>query len=566
MTDFIYDTECYPNVWCIGFLNAETKHRYYFEISGRRNDAYALMEFCQYLNGNLPPPERNVYSPTPHRLVGYNNLSYDYPILHMILKNPFIASTEAIYEKSCAIFNDGDKPFAHTVWENEHIITQIDLLKIHHFDNVSKRTGLKDLEFNMGMESIEDLPFPPGKNLDESEINSLAKYMFHDIEATFRFYEITKKMIEAREQLSLKYNVNMLNFNDTKIGKEHFIREMEKASPGICYDYSSGRKAPRQTWRTAMSYRDIIFPYIRFDRPEFQELLTTLLTQEVTDTQSKEKHTVTINGFDYVFGLGGLHGSVSARIIYATDRRAILDFDVESYYPSVGIVNKLYPEHLSELFCEIYSSMKTERFKYTKAQPENAMYKLALNGSYGDTNNMNSPLYDPLYMLRTTINGQLMLAMLAESLVAVHSVEMIQANTDGLTLAVDRNMIPFVLELVKAWENLTGMVMERNDYKIMAIRDVNNYIAQYENGKMKHKGCYAYDLEWHKDFSHRIVAKCAEAVILHGANARDWLSQPDHNIYDFFGKAKVPRTSRLLAVCEVWGGCPSATHQPLFRC
>jgi hypothetical protein len=58
-----------------------------------------------------------------------------------------------------------------------------------------------------------------------------------------------------------------------------------------------------------------------------------------------------------------------------------VDWDVESYYPSLAIVNGLYPEHLGEEFVRVYSDMKNDRTSFKKGTPENAMLKLALNGA-----------------------------------------------------------------------------------------------------------------------------------------------------------------------------------------
>jgi hypothetical protein len=53
-------------------------------------------------------------------------------------------------------------------------------------------------------------------------------------------------------------------------------------------------------------------------------------------------------------------------------------------YPnSMAIKNRFYPEHLTEKFCDVYDQMFQERKKHKKGSAENAAYKLALNGSYG---------------------------------------------------------------------------------------------------------------------------------------------------------------------------------------
>ena len=63
-------------------------------------------------------------------------------------------------------------------------------------------------------------------------------------------------------------------------------------------------------------------------------------------------------------------------------------------------------------------------------------------------------------------------------------------------------------------------------------------------GKIKRKGAYEYDLDWHQNGSALVVPKVAEKVLLEGApiaeTVRNW---PDK--FDFFQRVKVPRSSRL---------------------
>ena len=108
------------------------------------------------------------------------------------------------------------------------------------------------------------------------EFGNLIKYNKHDVEATLLFFEHSKEAIEFREDLSLKYNENMLNYSDTKIGKRYFIRNLEeKLGKDICY--LNGK--PKQTIRNFLDFNKIIFDYINFETVEFQSLLKYLKKQ-----------------------------------------------------------------------------------------------------------------------------------------------------------------------------------------------------------------------------------------------------------------------------------------------
>lgn len=534
---YVHDIENYPNVFLFGAIHALTETPYIFEISHRRDDRQAFYLFTEYLR--------------EHRAeeVGYNNLGYDYPVQHSILNNIMYITNADIYKKGDSIINAGDENrFAHMVWEKDWIVPQLDLYKIHHFDNQAKRTSLKTLEFNMRMENIEDLPFIPGTYLTDSQIDTLRQYLIHDLKATLMFYKHSKKLIDFRRELSAKYGRNFMNHNDTKIGKDYFIMELEKS--GIqCFE--PGSRKPRQTHRPSIALNSVIFPYVRFEQPEFNRVLNWLRQQVITETKGVFTDlSADINGFSFDFGTGGIHGSIESQTIRSTENYVIIDLDVASFYPNLAISNELFPAHLGKQFCTIYKNVYGMRSSHPKGTPENAMLKSALNGVYGDSNNVYSPFYDPAYTMAITINGQLLLCMLAEELLKIPGLSMIQANTDGLTVYVPRVFTGQVEQVRHAWEKLTRLQLEEAIYDVMFIRDVNNYIAVYEGGKkVKRKGayCHSVDLGWHQNHSMQVVAKAAEAALVHNKDIRDFIISHE-DIHDFMLVTKVPRNSKLL-----WG-------------
>ncbi len=174
----------------------------------------------------------------------------------------------------------------------------------------------------------------------------------------------------------------------------------------------------------------------------------------------------------------------------------------------------------------------------------NAMLKLALNGVYGDSNNKFSVFYDPLFTMSITLNGQLLLCVLAENLIRISGLTLIQINTDGVTVRLPRTELPHLQEVRSWWERLTGLELEEAIYKSMMIRDVNNYLAIYESGKVKRKGAYEYSLSWHQNAGGLVIPKVAEKVLVDGAPIRETVENwPDK--MDFMLRTKVPRSSYL---------------------
>ncbi len=106
---------------------------------------------------------------------------------------------------------------------------------------------------------------------------------------------------------------------------------------------------------------------------------------------------------------------------------------------------------------------------------------------------------------------------------------------------------------------MTNLNLEYNKYQAMYIRDVNNYLAVDVDGKRKRKGAYAHyfdptnidigkgDLAWHMNHSARVIAHAAEYALTDGTFQLEELIPAYDNIYDFCLRAKVNRSSKLIA-------------------
>jgi len=597
---WIYDIETYPNAFTIAIARGDNSGGKWFEISTRRNMYKQLLQHLRHIHS-----EGGI-------MVGFNNVGFDYPVLHYILDDlRETATAKQIYDKAMEIINCQNR-FEHVVPANKRLIPQMDLYLINHFDNRARSTSLKSIEVNMKADNVEDLPFEPGTVLKPEEIDKLIQYNIHDVRMTLKFFEECNDAINFRKKLSEQYKRDFSNHNDTKVGKDYFVMKLEESNPGSCYMSKGGKRTVRQTKRAQIALADVILPYVSFSMAPFAAVQEWMSQQIITETKgvfsdipsgrlgnvaahaemkqkqkmfykpltdddrkaldaqyagwwleekmvgkeqryvvkwdSAETLNVWVNGFKYDFGLGGLHGAVRNSIWESDDEWVICSDDVSSYYPNLSIQNKLYPEHLGEQFCDVYADVYNERKKYAKGTPENAVMKLALNGTYGASNDVFSPFYDPQFTMAITVNGQLLLCKLAEMLLQVPSVQIIMVNTDGLEYRVKREHLPAIADAKQAWMKMTKLELESTTYKRLCIRDVNNYIGQFENGKIKRKGAYEYEnLGWHQNHSMLVVPKAAEHVLIYGGDAEAFITKHDDK-YDFLMRAKVPRSSRLMYI------------------
>jgi len=649
MRYWIYDIETFKNLFTLSICNSENKKMITLEISNRKNEFHRVIKMLDYLASG------------DNYMVGFNNLGFDYPVLHkMYMSRKALEKLSAaelaakIYDIAQEQISSAKDGFADRIPEEDELVKQIDLYKIWHFDNKAKATSLKLLEFNMKSDTIEDLPFSHDSVIADLDIQKIISYNQHDVKETLKFFEHSLTQIRFREELSQKYGKSFLNHNDTKIGKDYFVMRLEEEIPGSCYKVDEyGRRRMNQSNRPYIDIRDCLFSYYNFERSEFIAILEWFKRQRIKETKGvftdipehrlgdvakyavltikREKFNskpteadiaafkkeyplgwieeielksyeyvldengdyimeypldddgcpdltkrprrkrkpkisywkcwkvadtlnVVVDGFRFDFGTGGIHGSIESKIAKETKTYCIIDADVSSMYPNIAIANKVYPEHLTSKFCEIYEDVYRQRKLYPKGSPENMMLKLALNGVYGDSNNEYSVFYDPKYTMTITINGQLSLCLLAEKLLKIAGLKLVQVNTDGITVAVPRDKKEEYFAACQEWQDRVGLQLEFAEYSKMYIRDVNNYIAVYTDGKLKRKGAYQYEgLGWHQNQSALIIPKAAEAVMLHGCDTKEFIQkhlENPENKWDFLLRTKVPRSSRLVMLMD----------------
>ena len=346
-TDFVYDIETYFDLFCADITHVKTRTRWIFEVSDRRDQSREFVEFIYWL--------RDIKA----RMFGFNNVGFDYPVIHSLCQNHSFTAYDAHKRGTDIIF--AENRWANQVWASDRIVTQGDLYLIHHFDNKARSTSLKKLEINMRSTTVVDLPYPPDQPTTSAQKTEILNYMCHDVSETLKFYHATLDQITFRDQLAERYPDlgDVLNMNDTKIGKKFFEMQLEKAGTR-CYARVNGRREPLQTKRESIALRDVISPRVAFTDPEFIRIKTWLEAQVLTremieDTLSETVETkgvfkgvtATVNDFTYHFGTGGIHGSIESTVVRENDDWQIWDWDVASFYPNLGITNRAFPRRFA---------------------------------------------------------------------------------------------------------------------------------------------------------------------------------------------------------------------------
>jgi len=535
---YIYDIETLKSCFTYTGLNIDTAEIKTYVL---HKDKFELHDLIQHLE-------------TVRYGIGFNNIFFDYPVLHFIIENYKYFNTiskedviHAIYRESQRIINLSDDDFSSRISYKNFKMPQLDLYKIWHYNNKGRKTSLKSLQISMNFPNVMEMPLEHTKDdITLEEVSDILKYNLNDVIATFEFYKLSKDKIKLRTDISKAYKIPALNYSDSKIGETIIFKEIIKKT-GI----DSNILKSKRTYRNKIVVKDILFDNIKFETPELKQIHSFFKDVIIyPGTKNNISKSILFKNVLIDYGIGGIHGITRAGIYESDNDYVIMSADVASLYPNIGIKYKLYPEHLGSIFCDIYSNILDKRIK-AKNLKNNILsdaLKLALNATYGKSNEVNSFLYDPQYTMSITINGQLLMSMLVEKLSCIPDSQIYMINTDGLEIKIPRIYKEMYFNICKEWEKITKFTLEYNEYNKISIADVNNYSCIDTNSKIKNKGRFEIDKlvgsepAYHKDNSFKIIPIALENYIYRNIPIEDTIRNHT-NIYDFCGRQKFTKDS-----------------------
>jgi len=463
---WVYDIETLKSCFTYTAINIDTEEIVQYVIHKDRDNIVELLNHLNNCKGQI----------------GYNNLAFDYPVIHYFLDNTIFQDgltsgwddftseeiCRLLYKKAQQLIDD-QSVFGTAIKAKEVKIPQLDLFKIHHFNNPARSCNLKQLEIAMDLPKVVDMPIHHSKaNITLEEVDVILEYNYWDVYSTLQFYKLSLDKIQLRKEIKAKYKLPCTNYSDTKIGEQLALNLYCSKLDLNPYDVKEWR-----THRHEIKMSECVFNYINFTTPVFINLLEKIKNIVIVDTKKSVDEKVIYKGYVFYYGTGGIHQSHTPGIYEADDEHVILDIDVGSLYPSIAVKNKLYPEHLGEEFYEIYEDILNQRLEAKKRKDmviSNAL-KLSLNSIYGKSNSANSFLYDSKYTITTTVNGELLMTMLIEKLLEIN-LTLLQSNTDGVTLKIKKVDLDNCFRICKEWETKTQLQLEYAEYSKMIIRDV----------------------------------------------------------------------------------------------
>lgn len=400
---YAYDIETLKSYFSAAFIDVDTEEKYLFEVYqiGRKkvNNIKGLLSFLKNCKG----------------LVGYNNISFDYPVLHLLLEKEEFVKTLQINDLIGFIYREAQRlierqnKFKYKVPNDKVKIPQLDLMVMNYFNSKARFVSLKQLEFVMRYPNVQDMPYSHRHIIkSQKQAKEIADYNFNDVDATLKFYRLCDKEIALRKGLANKYKMKQLITEpETNLAKEIFAVALTEKM-GI----SRAELNKMRTKRDVIDVgREVILPIIKFENAALNKVLEYFKMQKVTFLKgffSKIKKgsngyeilkeisnpkffnkkngviecfNVVFDDHTYVFGNGGIHSNIDAQSYICKDDEIIVDADVSSYYPNQSIKFGFRPAHLGEIFQEVYSNMYDTRKTYPKGSIENTILKLCLNSS-----------------------------------------------------------------------------------------------------------------------------------------------------------------------------------------
>lgn len=541
---YVYDIETLASCFTYTGINIDTEEIVQYCIHKDKNEIEALVDHLQKCKGQI----------------GFNNLNFDYPIIHEILINyhKFIHDYSAediikhLYSKAQFLIESQNNPDGFNniiaIKGSDVKIPQLDLFKMWHFNNTARATSLKALEISMNYPNVMEMPIDHTRDdIKLEEIPSILEYNLNDVLATYEFYKKTGQLgkIDLRKKIINKFNLPCINWNNGRIGEQLILKLYCEKTGKNYWDVKKLR-----TPRPIIHLKECIPPICNFKSKEFNEWINYIKNKSITQTKGALEYSVIYKGHKYDMGLGGEHGFHKSGVYTSNDEYIIKSCDVASLHPNLPLVFKFYPEHLGPEFLEVYGNNIVKVRLVEKAKPKKEQdkaiidgYKESANVPYGKSNDINSFLYDPLYTMKTTIASQVVISMLAERLADIPNSQMLMSNTDGLEIIIPRNYESLYYEICKQWESETKLVLEFADYSKIWCRDINNYGCVTTDGKIKNKGCFEVDKmigtepAYHKDNSFRIIPLALQEYFTKDIPVEETIKNHT-NIYDFCGRQK----------------------------
>lgn len=467
--ELLLDVECFPNYFLVCFTSVRTGHVFYLET----------------WDGG-PPLDCNMlgWIISTFTTIGFNSREYD---LWMCFLATAGVTTAGLKSANDLII--GDEQRGHDVLRAYKVkpypADHIDLIDLPRI-----RASLKTYAGRLHVPRMQELPFHPDTWLSPDQIAIVRWYCVNDTMNTGSLLACVRERLDLRVSLGRQYGIDVRSRSDAQIAEAVISAELMRRI---------GLKPGRPTILPGTAYKYKIPAFIRYESALLNYALETVRNAWFVVNEGGscalpaevEALKLEINGATYQMGIGGLHSNEQTAAHFSDEQYLIVDKDVTSYYPYITLNLGLFPQHIGSVFLDVLRGIVERRVAAKRADNKvvaNSL-KIVVNGAFGKYGSKYSILYSPDLMIQVTVTGQLSLLMLIER-IELAGIRVISANTDGIAIKCPRQARPLLDTIVAQWERDTGFETEETIYRVLYSRDINNYLAIKEDGKVKAKGVY----------------------------------------------------------------------------
>lgn len=494
MGTWVYDCETLPNRTLVCAKEVDTGER--FEIWRHEEDAPArLRQFFSY----------------NHTFVGFNSFSFD----NVIVAAFSVGKTEQEIKQIANDIIDSRVPQWQVMKKyglSNVIANSIDLIEV-----APSFVGLKAYGARMHMPLLQDMPIAHDQHIEPHQEETILMYCRNDLETTLELMRQLDGELTLRTEMSRRYRVDMRSKSDSQMAEWAYIASLNLQRRDNQVPRTIGYKPPS---------------FLRFNNKSLNLLLERVSTH-VFDMRQDTGHVVlpeflvepiAFGGGTYQLGVGGIHSTHDKKVCHVAEEGFIIqDIDAASFYPSIILECGFVPENLGEKWIAEYRKIYNQRLEAKKSGDKvtNETLKISLNGTFGKLASKYSVLYAPDLMLAVTLTGQFTLLMLIEWL-EIAGVSILSANTDGIAVKYPEALKETVARVVAKFGEVSGFDFEFTDYRVLAMKDVNNYLAVKTDRSVKAKGIYA-PLSLRKNPSAGVCARAVGEWLAKGVPFKDTL-------------------------------------------
>lgn len=440
--------------------------------------------------------------------IGYNNASYDNNVMRGYLQG------KNAYQMSKTIIESDNRGLVYKMFDSHKTpLFGMDLYQ----DN--KGFSLKEHSAFLGINIKEtEVDFDMDRLLTDEEKEKNIAYCMNDVLATEKRFEQNISMLLAKATIALMFDMDKTDLLQTNANLTAKLlgATKQEVRPDLTDPLELDKRLNINTKEIAEAYLNH-----EFELNEKGKLNVSL-------------NYTTEDGYEMVFGSGGVHGAVPSYIHIGLFPMR----DWGSLYPNTMVQFNLLSRNIPKYKLHRYSDLLKQRMdaKYSGEETANIKgvevptwvmingIKLPLNTKFGASGAEFNGLYDPRNQFLVCATGQLIMTNMYELIKG--KAQFIQSNTDAHAYIPNSEADDKAIdEALDEFANKIGLTLDKDMFREIWQKDVNNYIAVQPNGKVKVKG--AIGLTGGMKVSKAIVSNAFINYLVAGKDYKEFINECD---------------------------------------